>query len=343
MKSRQDKAVVKQDNRFVFAKYNMSTNELKLFMWIVAQVNSQRDQLFQICEIPVKEIFGIFDQKSFDNYTYIRNLCESMLKKTYIEDFRLLDERTMKEVKIFQGYTLFEYIRYQEGEAVIQYKLNDFLMQYLLDLKGNFTQLKFSDIQRMKSSYSIRIYNMLLSELKQNRQFFEIKLSVLQNILETPKSLKDRWSNFKKVVLDQTVKDINSKTNMILYSINILKEGKKITSLRFNFDYKSNEKKIKREKQKKCHFLNFLASQLSSLLGKSIFFGKSKAFKKHKAFHSMEELFIYSYEIKEQDITLLIQDRKTKQIFSFNKLETLQQVSLIKQCVRDAKLYLSKD
>ncbi|TLD79332.1 RepB family plasmid replication initiator protein, partial [Helicobacter trogontum] len=32
------KMVVTQDNKFVYAKYNMSANEMKFFMWIVGQI-----------------------------------------------------------------------------------------------------------------------------------------------------------------------------------------------------------------------------------------------------------------------------------------------------------------
>ncbi|HDZ4962982.1 TPA: hypothetical protein RTH17_001890 [Campylobacter jejuni] len=54
-----------------------------------------------------------------------------MSKKTYIEDFKLLDEKTMKEVKIHQVMPLFEFIQYKQGEANISYKLNNTLMKYL--------------------------------------------------------------------------------------------------------------------------------------------------------------------------------------------------------------------
>lgn len=334
-KNKQEKAVVTQDNRFIFAKYDMNANELKFFMWIIAQINSQKDQLFQVCEIPVREIFSVFNQKSLDNYSYIRNLCESMLKKTYVEDFRLLDEKTMKLVRVFQGYTLFDYIKYQEGEAVIHYKLNDFLMQYLLNLKGNFTQIKFSDIQRMKSSYSIRIYNMLLSELKQNKQTFEISLAVLHNILETTKSVQEKWSNFKKVVIDQTIKDINAKSNIILFEVQPIKEGKKIVALKFFFDYKGNENRVKREKKKSERYFNFLASELSSLFGKSIYFGKHKIFKTLPISH-LKKLIVYTLTQKEDSITLVVQDKENEKFYMLNNINSLRQVTAIKRCIEDA-------
>nr|WP_269474149.1 replication initiation protein [Campylobacter cuniculorum] len=112
------------------------------------------------------------------------------------------------------------------------------------DLKKDFTQLKFDDIQRMKSAYSIRIYNMLVCELKQNRQSLRINLSVLQNILEVPREYK----HFNQKVLKQTAKDINGKSHIILLEIKTHKTGRKVTELEFIFDYKNNDRCIREEK-----------------------------------------------------------------------------------------------
>lgn len=274
IKQRAKKAVVTQNNRFVYAKYDMNANELKFFMWIVAQINSQKDTLFQVCEIPLSEIMQVWQRNDKEpDYNYIRDLCKSMLQKTYIEDFRLLDENTMKEKSVFQGYTLFKFIRYEEGQGYITYQLNDSLMQYLLDQKRDFTQLKFDDIQRMKSAYSIRIYNMLVCELKQNHQSLTMNVAVLQNILEVPKSLKV-WDNFKQKVLTQAQKDINTKSNIVLLDIKTFKTGRKITDLEFIFDYKSNDKRIQRDEEKKESFNNALIKAIQGFIGKSVYLGK---------------------------------------------------------------------
>lgn len=272
IKKRASKAIVTQDNRFIYAKYDMNANEMKFFMWIVAQLNSQKDQLFQVCEIPLSEIFQIFNHTSDENYTYVKNLIDSMAKKAYIEDFKLLDEKTMKEVDIHRAMPLFQFIEYKRGEAFISYKLNDCLMQYFLDQKRDFTQLKFSDIQQMKSAYSIRIYNMLICELKQNRQSLKMNLAVLQNILEVPKVYIERWIDFKRFVLDQAQKDINTKSNLILLDIKTFKTGRKITDLEFIFDYKLNDKRIQRDQEKQESFNEALIKAIESYVGKSVHF-----------------------------------------------------------------------
>ncbi|RAX56376.1 replication initiation protein [Helicobacter monodelphidis] len=271
IKKRTQKAVVTQDNRFIYAKYDMNANEMKFFMWIVAQLHSQKDQLFQICEIPLSEIMQIWQWKdNSDGYQYVRNMCYSMSKKAYVEDFKILDEKTMKEVSVFEAMPLFKKIRYQEGQGYITYQLNDSLVEYLLDLKRDFTQLKFSDIQQMKSAYSIRIYNMLICELKQNRQSLKINLAVLQNILEVPKTLQE-YKHFNQKVLTQAKKDINAKSNLVLFEIKTFKTGRKITDLEFIFDYKNNEKRIARDDKKKESFNLALYDALEAFMGKTIY------------------------------------------------------------------------
>lgn len=294
-KKRIQKAVVTQNNRFVYAKYDMNTNELKMFMWIVAQINSQKDTLFQVCQMPLSQVFEVWQWKNNEiNYSYCSKIVESMAKKAYIEDFKLLDEKTMKEKRIFQAMPLFKFLRYEEGQGYITYQLNDRLMEYLLEQKRDFTQLKFSDIQQMKSAYSIRIYNMLLCELKQNRQNLKINLSVLQNLLEVPKNYEERWADFNRFVLKQAEKDINSKSNLVLLDIKTYKTGRKITDLEFIFDYKNNDKRIAQEKLKEENLFKKLKEILSSYIGKSIYDDR------------FGEMIISHYEHNEENKKILI-------------------------------------
>lgn len=69
-----------------------------------------------------------------------------------------------------------------------------------------------------------------------------------------PKVYIDRWIDFKRFVLDQAEKDINGKSNIVLLEIKTSKTGRKITDLEFIFDYKNNDKRIAREKEKELNY-----------------------------------------------------------------------------------------
>ncbi|EDP0209936.1 replication initiation protein [Campylobacter jejuni] len=330
-KTKIQKAIVTQNNRFVYAKYDMNTNELKMFMWIVAQINSQKDSLFQVCEMPLSQIFEVLNHQSDENYTYIKNLIDSMAKKTYIEDFKLLDEKTMKEVEIHRVMPLFQFIEYKKWASSINYRLNNSLMEYLLDQKRDFTQLKFNDIQDMKSAYSIRIYNMLLCELKQNRQSFKINLAVLQNLLEVPKSYYE-WFDFNRFVLKQAEKDINGKSNLVLLEIKTYKTGRKITEIEFIYDYKNNDKKIMRDKIKKENYFNRLKEILSSYIGKSIYDER------------YGEMIVVSYDQKEDDKLFIVAERKSDGNLVAFRVKTFKDINSLEKLKDKAEelFYLDK-
>ena len=275
-KTKSSKAVVTQDNRFVYAKYDLNANEMKFFMWIIAQINSQKDQLFPTCLIPLSEVFEIWQwKKGIINYSYCADIVANMSRKVYIEDFKLLDEKTMKTSKVRRAMPLFEFIEYRENDSYITYKLNDSLMKYLTKITTNFTQVKIQDIQKMKSAYSIRIYNMLSSEIGQNRTVFKINLAVLQNILGVPDSFRE-WFDFKRNVLQRAVKDINEKSNLVILDITTKKTGRKITDLEISFDYKNNKDRIERGEKKVKNFISALIKVINDkFLGKSL---KSKQY-----------------------------------------------------------------
>ncbi|WP_060661936.1 replication initiation protein [Helicobacter pullorum] len=307
IKQKTKKAVVTQNNRFIYAKYDMNANELKFFMWIVAQINSQKDQLFQVCEIPLSEIFQVWQwENNRIDYSYCFQIVESMARKAYIEDFKLLDEKTMKEVSVKRAMPLFKFIEYKEGQGYITYQLNDCLMQYLLDQKRDFTQLKFSDIQQMKSAYSIRIYNMLICELKQNRQSLKINLSVLQNILEVPKIFQE-YKHFNQKILTQAKKDINTKSNIVLLDIKTFKTGRKITDLEFIFDYKSNDTRIQRDEDKHRNFIKRLIEIVESYLGKSI----------HDSRYGDMIIISYDYQEDTKKLYVTAERKSDKKLFKY--------------------------
>lgn len=54
----------------------------------------------------------------------------------------MFDEKTMKEVEIHRVMPLFQFIEYKKGASSINYRLNNSLMEYLLDQKKRFYPVK---------------------------------------------------------------------------------------------------------------------------------------------------------------------------------------------------------
>ncbi len=245
------KYLITQDNRFIYAKYGDTTaNELKFFYYIISKLNSISDKSFELHEVPISEILGeVLNHESEDNYTYIKNLCRSLSKRILEDESLVFDPVTNKKEEIFEVMAIFKRIQYLKRKAVICYQLNDCLKPYLLGLRKNFTQIPLQHILPINSGYAIRIYQILLSELKQNKNETTRYLIELQDILCVPKSMY-KWDNFKRNVLEPSIKEINATTDIVA-SYRTKKERQKITQIVFEICYKDLQKRKDQAKDKK--------------------------------------------------------------------------------------------
>ncbi|MGL2606707.1 replication initiation protein [Helicobacter pylori] len=246
------KYLVTQDNRLIYAKYgDMTANELKFFYYVISKLNSIDDEDFQLHEVPVSEILGeTLSHESEDNYTYIKNLCRSLSKRILEDETLVFDPVTNKKEEMFEVMAIFKRIQYLKKKAVICYQLNDCLRPYLLGIKKNFTQIPLQHILPINSGYAIRIYQMLLCELKQNRNETTRYLIELQDILCVPKSMY-KWDNFKRNVLEPSLKEINATTDIIA-EYRPLKERQKIVKLAFELCYKDLQRRKDQAKDKEA-------------------------------------------------------------------------------------------
>nr|WP_172694454.1 replication initiation protein [Helicobacter pylori]QGM49688.1 putative RepB OFR [Helicobacter pylori] len=244
------KYLVTQDNRFIYAKYGDTTaNELKFFYYVISKLNSINDKAFEACEIPISEILGVLEHENLDaNYLYIKKLCESLSKRYLLDETLIKDPVTNKEVDNFTIMSLFKFLQYTKGQATIKYQLNDCLKPYLLGLRKNFTQIPLQNILPIRSGYAIRIYQMLLSELKQNRNETTRYLIELQDTLCVPKSMY-AWIDFKRNVLEPSLKEINATTDIVA-DYRPLKERQKIVKLEFEICYKDLQRRKDQAKDK---------------------------------------------------------------------------------------------
>ncbi|MGT0055246.1 replication initiation protein [Helicobacter pylori] len=244
------KHLITQDNRFIYAKYGDTTaNELKFFYYVISKLNSISDKDFELHEVPISEILEeVLSHESEDNYTYIKNLCRSLSKRILEDESLVFDPATNKKEEMFEVMAIFKRIQYLKRKAVICYQLNDCLKPYLLGLRKNFTQIPLQHILPINSGYAIRIYQILLSELKQNRNEVTRTLIELQDILCVPKSFYV-WDNFKRNVLEPSLKEINATTDIIA-SYRTKKERQKITQIVFEICYKDLQKRKDQAKDK---------------------------------------------------------------------------------------------
>ncbi|MCT7639123.1 replication initiation protein [Aliarcobacter butzleri] len=205
--------------------YKFEKNELKLICFLISNIDNQKDKDFEIKYMNLKDLN--FSQEEITNKDYITNLCMSIMSKPF---------------KIYNGvFNWFSGLVYKNG--VIEYAFDKRLKPFLLELKDNFTRYQINDVLKLRSSYSIQVFE-LLTQYKTigNRS---LTMEEFREILCIPE--KYRNPDIKRL-LDAIQKDLKENTQ-IEFNYEIEKLGRKFNKIHFNI--KDNLENINKIKQKR--------------------------------------------------------------------------------------------
>jgi hypothetical protein len=232
--------IVKSNSLLQHPLYKKSV-ELKLFSRIILSIRNHPDD--NVFSFNVKDLLDFFDGGT-DNYTELKKIAKNM--------FRVVDLNPSE--KGFHLSTIFTDI-FTHEEGIITFEINRNIKPYLLDLTNNFTQYYFENIAKLKSSFSIRMYELL----KQYESVGSRRVSIqyLKDFLSIESSKFTKYNDFKRFVILVAQKELEDKTD-IYFSFNEIKQGRKVAEIVFtiysNNTVAPNSKKLSNLKPKKDDF-----------------------------------------------------------------------------------------
>lgn len=210
--------LIVKSNTLNEASFNLTTMEYKLILYIASKIKKD-DKDFNVVKIPVSEFINAIGVRGNAYYNEIDKLTSEILTKT-IEIYNGKD---------FKKLTWFSLIKYNDGEGSLTVKFNEELKPFLLQLQGNFFKYAFGQIAYLKSTYSIRIFELLKQYVPIGER--TITVEQLKYILKVENSYK-RYSNFKQRILLKSIKEIHEKTDLS-FDFEEIKTGRKVTKIRF--------------------------------------------------------------------------------------------------------------
>lgn len=142
----------------------------------------------------------------------------------------------------------------RSGKARI--RLDEDITPYLFDLQEKFTSYGLYNILKMKSQYSIRLFEILKSYEWQKSKTFDVDELKRLLMVEKNKSYEN-FAEFKRRVLIPALDEINEYTDLEVSMYNITK-GRKIVKVKFDIVDVLKEEKIKNKFlfEQKIKFLN---------------------------------------------------------------------------------------
>ena len=128
---------------------------------------------------------------------------------------------------------------YGQGEGTVSFRFADAIIPMLVELERNFTTYEIKQVAELSSSYAMRLYEFFMQHLdkKTGKGWLDISLDDLRfrfGLLPTEYTL---MSDFKKRVLELSLKQINTKTDLSA-TYTQRKQGRIIVGFRFEFERK---------------------------------------------------------------------------------------------------------
>ena len=151
---------------------------------------------------------------------------------------------------------------YGQGEGTVSFRFADAIIPMLVELERNFTTYEIKQVAELSSSYAMRLYEFFIQHLdkKTGKGWLDISLDDLRFRFGLLPTEYKTMSNFKAYVLDFSLKQINTKTDLSA-TYTQRKQGRVIVGFRFEFERKTNAK-LKKTKEKTTNIdLNNLTDQ----------------------------------------------------------------------------------
>ena len=223
-----EKNLVVKSNALIESRSTLSTTEQKIILCLISMINpGDKDFCKYILKISdFMDIAGVKDKNSYRRIqTYTKKLMEKVIE--------------IRQPNFILQVCWLSSVKYLTGEGTVELEFSPELKPYLLELKSHFTQYQLENVMKLKSFYSMRLYELLKQYESFNERTFEI--IELRKLLGISEDKYKKYNNFKKKVLLVATNEITQKTEFVV-SFEEIKKNRKFTKIKFVFH---REKKIK--------------------------------------------------------------------------------------------------
>jgi len=215
--------LVRKSNYLIEASYKLSLNEQKFVLFLASKIKHS-DEDFHPYRF---EIADFLDFLEINTHSYERldqiidNLMGKKMKITFMNDD---GQKTILNVNWISS------TKYRVGDEAIGIRFDPELKPFMLQLQKRFTSYRLRDVIQLRSSFSIRIYELL----KQYEGLGERTLEVqhLREMLGIEPEQYSLYANFKMRVIMPAKKELAEKTNLS-FDFEEIKERHAVKKLRF--------------------------------------------------------------------------------------------------------------
>lgn len=267
------KDLIVKDNALINASYNLDLVEQRLILLAIVEARRTNQEITprEFLTIHISSYideFGI-NERNKSVYESVKNACKTLFERKFTYE-KMTEKGNIK--KITSRWV--QSVAYVDNEAIVQLKFSDDVSPLITNLERQFTKYNLEQVAGINSKYAVRMYEMLIAWQSQSKTPM-ISIEELRNRLGVLETEYNLMADFKKRVLDLSIKEINEKTD-IQATYEQHKQGRKITGFTFKLKQTKKKKSEKDERDKNTGDMfaplkmtdkqrSFFASKLSEL------------------------------------------------------------------------------
>lgn len=220
---------ITKSNALARAYYRFNLVEKRVMESMISKLNPLSDDVSQLQEIELRaqDYCDAFNVPLNNAYKDLQDAVQGLMRKVF----------TVRIPRGFKDFNLMSHASYLESEGRIVCSFNSYVTPHLLGLKDKFSKYPLEDCSDFKSSYTWRMYEILVSwaqDPKKNEGrligWFSISVDELQRIL----GCDYKWAMFERCVLKISKKELWDKSK-IRMEYEKIKTVRKVTKLNFQF------------------------------------------------------------------------------------------------------------
>jgi plasmid replication initiation protein len=255
--------LVYKRNELIHAKFALSAFSQKVMAALISRINPLNKTLppFQFSMSEFAHMLGVSRQRAYSVIDEVTDELQSKFVRIAPRN-REHEERVLKEKlaaneegrtvqfipkpivgeEDFEKINWFHKSTYKSKDGLVTFIFHDDMRDYLVDFSSNFTPYSLSHILGMKSSYSIRFYEIMRSFLSlsyvqkgQTEIFKTLNYTDLRDILGIQPKQYERFYDFEKKVLLQAQNELDKSdlTFKYFFPERKLKARAKVTRIKF--------------------------------------------------------------------------------------------------------------
>jgi plasmid replication initiation protein len=230
--------LIKKSNDLIEAKYKFDIWETRIFTSVLTQID-RFDEDFKVYRLYLRDIIKEFDINNGNAYELLRTAADSLMNKKFYLDYEGDGAERQRVYHIIRNVDYMTKLIDESKRHLNEYidiSIDPVMKPLLLQLKEQYTTYDMRNIIKFKSSYTVRIYELLKQYERIGHRIIDVEY------LKTAFEIKDEYplfGNFYQKIIEPAHVAINDYTDLFISEIEKIKEGKRVTALRFSFHRKT--------------------------------------------------------------------------------------------------------